>query len=123
MPSSSALACGGRSRSAAARFSRRWATDDVPGIRATAGDRWRSQDRATCCGDASSDAATLGCAIRRPDLGLHSDKLSVDGADGLVLVVFPAAEPGSRSAELLTILGSLSAPRRERPAHEPAHEQ
>ncbi|PKW05798.1 Helix-turn-helix domain-containing protein [Streptomyces sp. 1222.5] len=43
------------------------------------------------------------------DLDLHSDKLSVEGADGLTLVVFHA-EPGSRSAELLDILGSLSAP-------------
>ncbi|MFF8732725.1 helix-turn-helix domain-containing protein [Streptomyces sp. NPDC015171] len=44
------------------------------------------------------------------DLDLHSDKLSVDGTDGLTLVVFHA-EPGSRSAELLDILGSLTAPR------------
>ncbi|GHI01829.1 XRE family transcriptional regulator [Streptomyces cellostaticus] len=43
------------------------------------------------------------------DLDLHSDKLSVDGTDGLTLVVFHA-EPGSRSAELLDILGSLTAP-------------
>ncbi|MFB7507061.1 helix-turn-helix domain-containing protein [Streptomyces broussonetiae] len=43
------------------------------------------------------------------DLDLHSNKLSVDGTDGLTLVVFHA-EPGSRSAELLDILGSLSAP-------------
>ncbi|WP_432171413.1 helix-turn-helix domain-containing protein [Streptomyces sp. 1222.5] len=43
------------------------------------------------------------------DLDLHSDKLSVEGADGLTLVVFHA-EPGSRSAELLDILGSLGAP-------------
>lgn len=43
------------------------------------------------------------------ELELHSDKLSVDGTDGLTLVVFHA-EPGSRSAELLGILGSLSAP-------------
>ncbi|MFE0509888.1 helix-turn-helix domain-containing protein [Streptomyces sp. NPDC058964] len=42
------------------------------------------------------------------DLDLHSDKLTVDGTDGLTLVVFHA-EPGSRSAELLDILGSLTA--------------
>ncbi|MEU6071731.1 MULTISPECIES: helix-turn-helix domain-containing protein [Streptomyces] len=42
------------------------------------------------------------------DLDLHSDKLSMDGTDGLTLVVFHA-EPGSRSAELLDILGSLTA--------------
>ncbi|MGW2705849.1 MmyB family transcriptional regulator [Streptomyces sp. NPDC001340] len=43
------------------------------------------------------------------DLDLHSNKLSVDGTDGLTLVVFHA-EPGSRSAELLGVLGSLTAP-------------
>jgi transcriptional regulator with XRE-family HTH domain len=43
------------------------------------------------------------------DLELRSDKFSIDGTDGLVLVVFHA-EPGSRSAELLGILGSLNAP-------------
>ncbi|GGZ66972.1 helix-turn-helix domain-containing protein [Streptomyces echinoruber] len=41
-------------------------------------------------------------------LELRSDKLTVDGTDGLTLVVFHA-EPGSRSAELLRILGSLAA--------------
>ncbi|MGW3360717.1 helix-turn-helix domain-containing protein [Streptomyces bungoensis] len=44
------------------------------------------------------------------DLDLHSEKLAVEGTDGLTLVVFHAA-PGSRSAELLDILGSLNAPR------------
>ncbi|MER6071596.1 helix-turn-helix transcriptional regulator [Streptomyces sp. NPDC001817] len=43
------------------------------------------------------------------EIDLQSDKLSVDGTDGLTLVVFQA-EPGSRSAELLDILGSLAAP-------------
>ncbi|MEU6554271.1 helix-turn-helix transcriptional regulator [Streptomyces sp. NPDC046915] len=43
------------------------------------------------------------------DLDLRSHKLSVDGTDGLNMVVFHA-EPGSRSAELLDILGSLAAP-------------
>ncbi|MGW7822140.1 helix-turn-helix domain-containing protein [Streptomyces puniciscabiei] len=43
------------------------------------------------------------------ELDLRSTKLSVDGTDGLTLVVFHA-EPGSRSAELLDILGSLAAP-------------
>ncbi|MEU2427629.1 helix-turn-helix transcriptional regulator [Streptomyces sp. NPDC007851] len=42
------------------------------------------------------------------DLELHSDKLVMDGTDGLALVVFHA-ELGSRDAELLDILGSLSA--------------
>ncbi|MEV7990544.1 hypothetical protein AB0O67_01110 [Streptomyces sp. NPDC086077] len=59
--------------------------------------------------------------LRHPqvgDLDLHSDKLSLDGDDALILVVFHA-EPGSRSAELLDILGSLSAPHQDMPAHEP----
>jgi hypothetical protein len=43
------------------------------------------------------------------ELDLRSTKLSVDGTDGLNMVVFHA-EPGSRSAELLDILGSLGAP-------------
>ncbi|GHE71678.1 transcriptional regulator [Streptomyces spiralis] len=50
--------------------------------------------------------------LRHPrvgDIELHSDKLTIDGTDGLTLVVFHA-EPGSRSAELLRILGSLAAP-------------
>ncbi|MGW1054977.1 helix-turn-helix domain-containing protein [Streptomyces sp. NPDC002521] len=55
------------------------------------------------------------------DLDLQSNKLSVDGTDGLTLVVFHA-EPGSRSAELLDLLGSLAAPpsdaARKRGAHE-----
>ncbi|MFI1071664.1 helix-turn-helix domain-containing protein [Streptomyces puniciscabiei] len=47
------------------------------------------------------------------ELDLRSTKLSVDGTDGLTLVVFHA-EPGSRSAELLDILGSLAAPAGDR---------
>ncbi|MHC5906751.1 helix-turn-helix domain-containing protein [Streptomyces sp. S6] len=43
------------------------------------------------------------------ELELYKHKLTVDGYDGLSLVVFHAV-PGSRSAELLEILGSLSAP-------------
>ncbi|MFB8176824.1 helix-turn-helix domain-containing protein [Streptomyces sp. NPDC055966] len=56
------------------------------------------------------------------DLELHSHKLSVDGTDGLTLVVFHA-EPGSRSAELLDILGSLSAPAGDAAASERVEEQ
>jgi len=49
--------------------------------------------------------------LRHPQVGdidLHSNKLTIGGTDGLLLVVFHA-EPGSRSADLLAILGSLSA--------------
>ncbi|GAA3231891.1 helix-turn-helix transcriptional regulator [Nonomuraea helvata] len=49
--------------------------------------------------------------LRHPlvgDLELQSNKLAVSGTDGLLLVVFHA-EPGSRSAELLGLLGSLTA--------------
>ncbi|WP_329136427.1 helix-turn-helix transcriptional regulator [Streptomyces sp. NBC_01476] len=42
------------------------------------------------------------------DIDLLSDKLAIGGTDGLLLVVFHA-EPGSRNAELLAILGSLNA--------------
>ncbi|WP_327292919.1 helix-turn-helix domain-containing protein [Streptomyces sp. NBC_01198] len=42
------------------------------------------------------------------ELDLRADKLTVGGTGELVLVVFQA-EPGSRSAELLALLGSLSA--------------
>jgi transcriptional regulator with XRE-family HTH domain len=42
------------------------------------------------------------------DIDLQSNKLAIGGTDGLLLVVFHA-EPGSRSAELLGILGSLTA--------------
>ncbi|MER6983832.1 transcriptional regulator, partial [Streptomyces carpinensis] len=50
--------------------------------------------------------------LRHPrvgDIELHSDKLTIDGTEGLTLVVFHT-EPGSRSAEQLKILGSLAAP-------------
>ncbi|MHA5052613.1 helix-turn-helix domain-containing protein [Streptomyces sp. SD15] len=49
--------------------------------------------------------------LRHPqvgDLDLHASKLAIVGTDGLILKVFHA-EPGSRSAELLAILGSLAA--------------
>ena len=42
----------------AARFSRRWPTDEVPGIRRMFGARWRSQARAVCMGVAPSLAAS-----------------------------------------------------------------
>jgi transcriptional regulator with XRE-family HTH domain len=49
--------------------------------------------------------------LRHPqvgDLELRSNKLTIAGSDGLILVVFHP-EPGSRSAELLQMLGNLSA--------------
>ncbi|KUN01119.1 XRE family transcriptional regulator [Streptomyces yokosukanensis] len=56
------------------------------------------------------------------ELDLQSNKLSVDGTDGLTLVVFHA-EPGSRSAELLDILGSLAAPPGEKSRRRGAQER
>ncbi|RSM58370.1 hypothetical protein DMB66_29295 [Actinoplanes sp. ATCC 53533] len=50
--------------------------------------------------------------LRHPkvgDLELHASKLAIIGTDGLILKVVHA-EPGSRSAELLAILGSLATP-------------
>jgi transcriptional regulator with XRE-family HTH domain len=49
--------------------------------------------------------------LNHPEVGeidLRSDKLSIGGTDGLTLVVFHAV-PGSRDAELLALLGSLTA--------------
>ncbi|MEU6665872.1 helix-turn-helix transcriptional regulator [Streptomyces sp. NPDC046727] len=56
------------------------------------------------------------------ELDLQSTKLSVDGTDGLNMVVFHA-EPGSRSSELLDILGSLAAPRSGTARRGGAHER
>lgn len=55
------------------------------------------------------------------DIELHSDKLTVDGTDGLTLVVFHA-EPGSRSSELLDILGSLTASNNDQAEKSSHHE-
>jgi hypothetical protein len=67
--------------------------------------------------------------LTRPQVGdidLQSNKLTVGGTDGLILVVFHA-EPGSRNAELLGILGSLTAPRdpagRDNPDQQPVDGQ
>lgn len=54
------------------------------------------------------------------DLDLYCDKLDIGSSDGLLLVVFHA-EPGSRDAELLGLLGSLNAP--EFAGHTKADEQ
>ena len=43
---------------AAWRFSRRWVSDEVPGMRRMLGERWRSQACATCIGHESRDYAT-----------------------------------------------------------------
>jgi transcriptional regulator with XRE-family HTH domain len=60
------------------------------------------------------------------DIDLYSNKLAISGTDGLLLIVFHA-EPGSRSAELLGILGSLAAsgPKamRKSPDHQHVDEQ
>src|SRR5690606_930604 len=51
-------ASGGNTRSAAARFSRRCATDEVPGIKRIFGERCSSHASATCIGVAPSESAT-----------------------------------------------------------------
>jgi hypothetical protein len=43
------------------------------------------------------------------ELDLHCEKLTVNETDGLLLCIFHP-EPGSRSAELLKVLGSLATP-------------
>lgn len=48
IPSNAAIACLGRSSVAAARFSRKWTREEVPGIRSTLGARRSSQASATC---------------------------------------------------------------------------
>jgi transcriptional regulator with XRE-family HTH domain len=58
---------------------------------------------------------------RLGDMELQSNKFTVAGTDGLVLVVFHA-EPGSRSGELLAILGSLIASGDPGPRHDPEHQ-
>ena len=56
--SSAARASSGNARSAAARFSRRWASDEVPGISRMLGARASSQASATCIGVAPRRRAT-----------------------------------------------------------------
>src|SRR4029077_11615486 len=58
IPPSSARICGGSVNRPAARFSRRWATDDVPGINRMLGERCSSHASATCLGVDPSRAAT-----------------------------------------------------------------
>ena len=48
------------------------------------------------------------------DIALQSDKLTIGGTDSMTLVVFHAT-PGSRDAELLALLGSLTASSDEAP--------
>ena len=60
------MASGGSPMPAPSTFSRRWATDDVPGMRSVVGERCRSQASAICNGVASSREAT-----RIERVGLH----------------------------------------------------
>src|SRR5258707_434174 len=62
MPSSAATASSGRSSSAAARFSRRCVTEEVPGIGRMLGARRSSQASATCIGVTPGARATLAKA-------------------------------------------------------------
>jgi transcriptional regulator with XRE-family HTH domain len=56
------------------------------------------------------------------DIDLHSNKLAIGGSDDQILVVFHA-EPGSRSAELLGLLGSLTASHEETTRENSDHQQ
>src|SRR4029077_5277286 len=71
--SSSTMVSGGSSSVAAARFSRRWPTDDVPGMRSTLGARLSSHASATCIGVAPREAAaalsSADCSGENPPSG------------------------------------------------------
>src|SRR6185312_3459232 len=71
--SSSAMVSDGISSVAAARFSRRWPTDDVPGMRSMLGARCRSHASATCIGVARREAAaalsSADCSGENPPSG------------------------------------------------------
>ena len=73
MPSSAAIACGGNASAAAAAFSRKCASDDVPGIGSMFGGRWSSHANATCIGVAPSVVATWSratdCSGEKPPSG------------------------------------------------------
>ncbi|HEY4456730.1 MAG TPA: helix-turn-helix transcriptional regulator [Pseudonocardiaceae bacterium] len=56
------------------------------------------------------------------ELELRSNKFTINGTDGLMLVVFHAP-PASRSAELLGILGSLAASPSQEPVENPETER
>jgi transcription regulator MmyB-like protein len=43
------------------------------------------------------------------ELDLHAEKLTINDTDGLLLCIFHP-EPGSRSAELMKVLGNLATP-------------
>src|SRR5215510_8072754 len=58
IPSNSSRTCGESVNCPAARFSRRWATDDVPGINRMLGERFSNHASATCIGVAPSRPAT-----------------------------------------------------------------
>ena len=73
IPLSWSIASSGNAQFAAARFSRKWASDEVPGISSTFGDRRSNQASATCIGDAPSRAATsdkvVDCSGVKPPSG------------------------------------------------------
>ncbi|MNT86040.1 hypothetical protein D3C72_2262830 [compost metagenome] len=58
MPSRARISASGNASVAAARFSRRWATDDVPGMTRILGARCSSHAIATCMGVAPTRSAT-----------------------------------------------------------------
>ena len=79
MPSSSANVSGESVNRAAAKFSRRCATEDVPGINRIFGDRCSSQASATCIGVVRSRSATVDrvddCSGVKPPSGKNGTPL------------------------------------------------
>ena len=104
MPSSSVRTSGGSVNRPAARFSRRWVSDDVPGISRMLGARCSSHASATCIGVAPRDAATSFSTDDCSGVNPPSGKNGTDIAETEVMDQPLTLELGERS------LGDLQQP-------------
>lgn len=100
-------ASGGNTRSAAARFSRRCATDEVPGIKRIFGERCSSHASATCIGVAPSESATAcspeDCSGVKPPSGKNGTRQSPAA---------PANRPAHRHRDSQRCTCSVHTPRK-----------